>query len=248
VLAVGTFAAVISYSHIYALARAHGQTVLDARLMPLAVDGLILSASLLQLHEARNGRPVPALARWMLWLGIAGTVAANVAYGLPSGPEGSIVSAWPAASFIGSAELLMLLVRSERRIVPDSSPAIEPVPWPVLVPNTVPPLPVPEEPVPVRPAPVLEEHAPVLDVPVPVLSEHAPEHVPVLGVPWPAPAVPVLEERVPAPALADNAVKRYAAALEERRVPSVRQIKTDMHVANVNAKLLRQHLLTVVEA
>jgi hypothetical protein len=95
---------------------------------------------------------------------------------------------------------------------------------------------------------VLEEHAPVLDVPVPVLSEHAPEHVPVLGVPWPAPAVPVLEERVPAPALADNAVKRYAAALEERRVPSVRQIKTDMHVANVNAKLLRQHLLTVVEA
>src|SRR5258707_7108875 len=62
VLAVAGFAAVVSYSHIYDLARAHGQTGTAARLLPLSVDGLILAASLVLLHEARNRRPAPALA------------------------------------------------------------------------------------------------------------------------------------------------------------------------------------------
>ena len=66
VAVVAGFAAAVSYSHIYDLARLHGQTVLDARLMPLSVDGLILAASLVQLHEARNGYSAPRLGRWML--------------------------------------------------------------------------------------------------------------------------------------------------------------------------------------
>jgi hypothetical protein len=45
------------------------------------VDGLILAASLMPLHEARNGRDAPGLARFMLWLGIGATIGANVAYG-----------------------------------------------------------------------------------------------------------------------------------------------------------------------
>jgi hypothetical protein len=36
----------------------------------------------------------------MLWLGIAATLGANVAYGVPSGPLGALVSAWPAVSFV----------------------------------------------------------------------------------------------------------------------------------------------------
>ena len=40
-----------------------------ARLLPLSVDGLILAASLVLLHEARNDRDAPGLARLMLWLG-----------------------------------------------------------------------------------------------------------------------------------------------------------------------------------
>jgi hypothetical protein len=39
-------------------------------------------------------------------------VAANVAYG----PVGALVSAWPAVGFIGSVELLMLLVRRSRML------------------------------------------------------------------------------------------------------------------------------------
>jgi hypothetical protein len=114
VLAVAAFAAIVSYSHIYDLGRAHGQAGTAARLLPLSVDGLILAASLVLLHEARNGRSAPALARWMLGLGVAATVAANVAYGLPYGPLGAVVSAWPAVAFIGAAELGIGLARRAR--------------------------------------------------------------------------------------------------------------------------------------
>jgi hypothetical protein len=86
VLAVAAFAAVVSYSHIYDLGRAHGQSVLAARLLPLSVDGLILAASLVALHEARRRHSVPPLARCMLVLGVGATVTANVAYGAPYGP------------------------------------------------------------------------------------------------------------------------------------------------------------------
>jgi hypothetical protein len=60
VCAVAAFAAVVSYSHIYGLGRAHGQDGTAARLLPLSVDGLILAALLVLLHEARNGRDAPA--------------------------------------------------------------------------------------------------------------------------------------------------------------------------------------------
>ena len=125
VLAVAAFAAIVSYSHIYELGRVHGQAGVAARLLPLSVDGLILAASLVLLHEARSGRPAPVLARLMLWLGIAATVAANLAYGAAFGPLGALVSAWPAVAFIGSAEMAFGLVRRSRTAagnVPDAAP------------------------------------------------------------------------------------------------------------------------------
>lgn len=112
VLAVAAFAAIVSYSHVYDLGRAHGQSGTAARLLPLSVDGLIAAASLVMLHEARRQRQAPPLARWMLALGIAATLAANVLYGLPWGPVGAVVSGWPAVAFVGAAEMLMYLVRS----------------------------------------------------------------------------------------------------------------------------------------
>jgi uncharacterized protein DUF2637 len=95
VCAVAAFAAVVSYSHIYGLGRAHGQDGPAARLLPLSVDGLILAASLVLLHEARNDRDAPRLARFMLWLGIAATIGANIAYGAGYGLLGALISACP---------------------------------------------------------------------------------------------------------------------------------------------------------
>jgi hypothetical protein len=127
VLAVAAFAAVVSYSHIYDLGRAHGQSGTAARLLPLSVDGLIVAAGLVLLHAARRHAPVPGLARCMLWLGISATVGANVAYGAAFGVLGAVISAWPAVAFVGAAELALGMVRSASECgsasVPEPAPA-----------------------------------------------------------------------------------------------------------------------------
>jgi hypothetical protein len=48
---------------------------------------------MVMLNSARRNTPVPALARWLLGLGIAATLAANVAHGLGDGPIGAAVAA-----------------------------------------------------------------------------------------------------------------------------------------------------------
>lgn len=123
VITVAAFAAVVSYSHIYDLGRAHGQDGTAARLLPLSVDGLILAASLVLLHEARNNRRAPGLARFALWLGVGGTIAANGAYGWPYGAVGIVLSTWPGAAFVIAVELVMLLVRRARPALPSARPA-----------------------------------------------------------------------------------------------------------------------------
>ncbi len=78
------------------------------------MDGLILAASLVLLHEARNGRDAPGLARLMLWLGIGATIGANIAFGAGYGLLGALISAWPAVAFIGSVEIATQQVRRAR--------------------------------------------------------------------------------------------------------------------------------------
>lgn len=111
VLFVTACAAVVSYQHIYDLGRAHGQTGFAAVLLPLSVDGDIVAAGLMLLHEARAGHEPLLLARVMLWSGIGATLAANLAFGWRYGVIGAIGSAWPAYAFLGITEAMMLLVR-----------------------------------------------------------------------------------------------------------------------------------------
>jgi len=106
VAAVALFAAGDSYSHIYDLARQHHQGVVSVALLPLAGDGLIAAASSAMLAAARNGKMVPARARVLLFAGIAATIAANVAHGLPDGLTGALLSVWPVACYVGCMELL----------------------------------------------------------------------------------------------------------------------------------------------
>jgi hypothetical protein len=119
VLGVAAVAAVASYEHAYDLVRAHGESGWTAHLIPLTVDGLIYASSMVMLDSARRKTPIPPLARWLLGLGIAATLAANVAHGLGEGLTGAAVAAWPAVALVGSYELLMMVVRSSQ--VPDST-------------------------------------------------------------------------------------------------------------------------------
>lgn len=57
---------------------------------------------------------MPALARWLLGLGIVATFAANIAHGLGQGVLGSVVGAWPAVALVGSYELLMVIIRGNQ--------------------------------------------------------------------------------------------------------------------------------------
>jgi Protein of unknown function (DUF2637) len=80
-------------------------------LIPLTVDGLIYASSMAMLDSARRDVPLPALARWLLGMGIMATLAANVAHGLGHGILGAAVAAWPAVALVGSYELLMVIIR-----------------------------------------------------------------------------------------------------------------------------------------
>ena len=112
VLAVAGIAAYVSYWHAYAVVRAHGETGITARLEPATIDGLVYVSSMVVLYAARHRVPVPSLARWLLTLGIAATLTANMAQGWSHGPVGAVVAAWPAVSLVGSYELLVWLIRT----------------------------------------------------------------------------------------------------------------------------------------
>jgi hypothetical protein len=101
VLGVAAVAAVASYEHAFDLVRAHGEEGWTAHTVPLTVDGLIHASSMVTLDSARRKAPVPALARWLLGLGVVATLAANVAHGLGHGPIGAAVAAWPAVALVG---------------------------------------------------------------------------------------------------------------------------------------------------
>jgi hypothetical protein len=112
VLAVAGVAAYVSYWHAYAVVCAHGESGVTARLEPATIDGLVYASSMVNLYAARHRLPVPALARWLLAVGIIATLAANMAQGWSHGPVGAVIAAWPAVSLVGSYELLVWIIRT----------------------------------------------------------------------------------------------------------------------------------------
>jgi hypothetical protein len=82
---------------------------------PVTVDGLIHAASMVLLNAARQGIRPHGLAYVAFGLGIAATLAANVAAGLSCGPIGALVASWPAPALVVSYELLMIMLRTSVR-------------------------------------------------------------------------------------------------------------------------------------
>jgi nitrate reductase NapE component len=116
VLAMAGIAAYVSYWHAYAVVRAHGETGITARLEPARIDGLVYASSMVVLYAARHRVPVPSLARWLLGLGIAATLTANMAQGWSHGLVRAVVAAWPAVSLVGSYELLVWMIRTSAAV------------------------------------------------------------------------------------------------------------------------------------
>jgi hypothetical protein len=111
VLIVAAIAAVVSYDHIARLALGYGQPPLAAYLLPLSIDGMVATSSLVLLRAARVGMSAPWLARAGLVLAVLATLAANVASGLPHGWPGALVAGWPAVAFVVSAETVISMSR-----------------------------------------------------------------------------------------------------------------------------------------
>lgn len=232
VLAVATFAAAVSYSHIDSLGRKFGESGAAVRLLPFSVDGLILAASLVLLHEARNGRQAPALGRAMLWLGIAATIGANIAYGVDYGPLGAIIAAWPAVAFIGSAEMAMGMVRRARLGGREAAPAAAAsvsVPRPRATVD-----------------PVTTSERSVADNATPDDKPSMPDLAPV--APRPLPRVPQSVATVQSQTPNIEAVTVFADLLAKGQVPSLREVRSEMHCRTDKARDIREYLKTVASA
>jgi hypothetical protein len=111
VLTVTAIAVVISYGHTYELVLRYGESGTTAKVLPLTVDGLIATCSLVLLDCARRNRRPPWHAWALLALGMAATLGANIDHGLNHGLIGALVAGWPAIVAIGAFELLIRLIK-----------------------------------------------------------------------------------------------------------------------------------------
>ncbi len=133
VLAVAAIAAVVSFLHIRHLALTHGGDRWSSALLPLAIDGAVVAAtmSMIQARGFWKG-----WARCLLILAVGLTLAANMAYGWAHGPWGGILWAWPAVAFFGCAELAIGMARHAGSSRPE--PAADASPAPASRPRAAP--------------------------------------------------------------------------------------------------------------
>lgn len=195
-------AAIISYKHAYRIAVQYGEAGIDAQTLPLTVDGLVATCSLVILYRTRKRRRPPWHAWALLVVAVIATVCANVANGLAHGPVGAIVAGWPALVAVGCFELLMRLLRDNREdhdTLSEQQPAAE---------HDQPPAVTAHE------TPTQEEQ----------------EFV-----------VPDLTAEIVGAAL------RYAAELAEGTVPSIRQLKRELHVGHSKAARINHALASRID-
>lgn len=128
VAAVAGFA---SYRHIVDVADGAGEPRDVALALPLAIDGLIVIATLAMVEDKRAGRHPRVSARLALGFGVVATLAANIASAQPTWTARA-VAAVPAVSFLIAVEVL---ARSGRPVASTlEPPPVEPMREPVVDP------------------------------------------------------------------------------------------------------------------
>ena len=110
VAAVASTAAVISFQHVRTLTSRAGESDLTSWLLPVSIDGAIVAAVAVLLADSRAGRRPTALTWLLLSLGLAGSLAANIASAEPA-PAARAVAAWPPIALALGIEVLSSLIR-----------------------------------------------------------------------------------------------------------------------------------------
>lgn len=110
VAVVALTAAVISFEHVRALALEAGERELPSWLLPVSIDGAIAAAVAVLLADSRAGRRPAALTWMLLGLGLASSLAANVASAQPTATARA-VAAWPPIALALGIEVLAGLIR-----------------------------------------------------------------------------------------------------------------------------------------
>lgn len=214
VVLVGAIAAVISYRHALAVIRDHGETGVTALLVPVSVDGLLLVAALVMLDAARHGQRAPWLAKLALACGIGATITLNAMHGAVRGPVSASLAALPAITLVISVELLMGLIRSGRETA-DPAPVPDLETDPVPDPETVPGGWAMWDHIPTDPAPAAPSVALTATV-----ETGGPELAGLVG----------------------TARDRFAEDLAAGDLPSLRRIRSTLHVGHEKASAVRAAL------
>jgi hypothetical protein len=105
VVLLALIAAVVSFGHMHELVIRHGETRLNATLIPLSVDGMVIAASMSVLRSSRMGRRGEWLPWTLLVVGSLASLAANVAVADPTAVS-RLIAAWPSFAFVGAYHLL----------------------------------------------------------------------------------------------------------------------------------------------
>ena len=113
--AVAAVAAVVSYGHIVSLFLSWHATPLDAHLMPVAIDGLIIIGA----GAAKGGQK--RLGWSAIGPGLAASLYANVMNGLPYGRGAAMGSGWATVALF-----LATNVMERWKAAPLSAPAVQP--------------------------------------------------------------------------------------------------------------------------
>ncbi|WP_246561481.1 DUF2637 domain-containing protein [Streptomyces roseirectus] len=103
---VASVAAYASYLHQRAFAQHGGADATSAVLWPLSVGGLLLLATVGLLHPARQTRRERTVVWTAFLLGIAVSLAANIAAALTLAWQPVLVADWPPVALLLSVELL----------------------------------------------------------------------------------------------------------------------------------------------
>jgi len=106
-LVVAAVAAYSSYEHQREFALRGGADAISATLWPLSVDGLLVLATVGLLKAGRNGSPRVRVAVWSSFLlGIAVSLAANIAAAPTLAWQPILVAGWPPVALLLAVELL----------------------------------------------------------------------------------------------------------------------------------------------